>query len=81
MEPNLQLIKPQKCLEPYIECYWSWRITPVERERDAIFPDASTELIIHLAKPPKALKDNDVWIEQPRNFLSLCHVIVVEFFN
>ncbi|WP_340677851.1 DUF6597 domain-containing transcriptional factor [Paraglaciecola sp.] len=69
MEPNVQFIKPQKCLEPYIECYWSWRITPVERELDAIFPDASPELIIHLAKPPKALKDNDEWIEQPRNFL------------
>lgn len=69
MDPTIQFKEPEKCLQPYIECYWCWRIVPVEPELDAIFPDASPEFIVHLGKPPCALKDNGEWFEQPRSFL------------
>ena len=65
----MQIFKPHKVLNPYIECYWSWQMEPEVPELDAILPDAAPEFIVHFKKAPQSLTEADVWRQQPQSFL------------
>ena len=65
----MQVFTPDKVLDPYIECYWSWHFCPEERELDAILPDAAPEFIVHFGLPPLSLQDSGEWLRQPRSFV------------
>ncbi len=60
---------PPPELQAFIECYWSWRFLPEGQELEAILPDASPELIVHIGEPPKRLRASGQWVRQPRAFL------------
>lgn len=60
---------PSKELAPYVECYWSWQVSPEQEDLDDILPDAAPELIIHLGSPPFVLAESGEWLQQPQAFL------------
>ena len=69
MTQDIRLYSPSPDLQSFIECYWSWRFTPEERELEAILPDAAPELIVHIGEPPDRLRSSGQWVRQPRAFL------------
>ena len=69
MTQHVRLYSPPPDLHSFIECYWSWRFTPEERELEAILPDAAPELIMHFGEPPERLSPSGQWVRQPRAFL------------
>ena len=69
MSKNVCLYTPPPDLHAFIECYWSWRFSPEERELEAILPDAAPELIVHIGEPPNRLHASGQWVRQPHAFL------------
>jgi methylphosphotriester-DNA--protein-cysteine methyltransferase len=64
-------VRPSAALRPYVECLWMvWDPKPrTERALEHIVPDASPEIIVHLAEP-FARRVGTRWIRQPRAFLA-----------
>lgn len=61
--------QPTSDLAPFVECYWSWRVSPGREPLDDILPDAAPEFIVQLAAIPFVEVAPGQWQRQHRAFL------------